>query len=382
MSHRQVVITGAGCISPLGVHLDELGAAMAEGRSGVGEIASFDAAPYRCRHGAEVLDLELSDFLESTKTYIDRTSAFTLAACADALRQAGWRGDESVGLVLGTAWGCLDSLELFSQKLFAGKPRFVSALPFTHSYANAPNSLAAIEFKLRGFSACLTCGNTAGAAAVEYACRRIRLGRDARLLAGGAEALSEPIHQACSRRDELSIDGTAQPYEPESSGMLLGEGAAVFALEDAAAAAARGAEPLARLLGCGSANGATVADGLRRAMRQALADAALEPRHVNLVVGIGNGHPDLDAAEERALDDVFGRGVCSLATIKALTGEALGAGGPLSLAAALCWLGTGAPSSVLVDGEPSAAGLIHGGTAVVNAADPSGAAVSLVVAAP
>ncbi len=392
MSESDVVITGAGCISALGVHLDELADALAEGRSGMGEIASFDASAYPCRHGAEVLDLELSDFLESSKTYIDRTSAFTLAACSDALKQAGWLGDlpacgpaqtgESVGLVLGTAWGCLDSLELFTEKFATGKRKFVPPLPFTHSYANAPNSLAAIEFKLRGFNACLAGGQTAGAAAIEYAWRRIRLGKDRRLLAGGSDALSESIFHAYCLRGQLSRDGAARPYDPASGGMLLGEGAAIFALEDAASAEAREADALARLLGCGAARGRTVAEGLARSMRLALAEAALRLADVGLVVGIGCGLPTLDAAERAAVAVLFGEEAPPIATIKALAGEAMGAGGPLSLAAAICCLAAGVPGSILLPlAKGGGGGEADARVALVNAADPSGACVSLLVAA-
>jgi 3-oxoacyl-(acyl-carrier-protein) synthase len=376
MSSPEVVITGAGCISALGVHLDELAAALAEGRSGIGEIASFDASACSCRHGAEVLDLELGDFLESSKTYLDRTSAFALAACSDALKQAGWQGDESVGLVLGTAWGCLDSLELFAEKFVTGRRKLVPPLPFTHSYANAPDSLASMEFKLRGFNACLTCGHVSGAAAIEYACRRIRLGKERRLLAGGSDALSASVFHAYALRGLLSADGQARPYDPASRGMVLGEGAAVFALEDAASARERGAEPLARLVGCGAGTGATVAEGLARAMSLALADAAVGPAEVDLVLGIGCGLPALDSAEMDALRAVFGSAVPPLASVKALVGEAMGAGGPLSLAAALCGLAGVVPGRLSAGQTPSAG---PGGPqrVLVNAADGSGACVSL-----
>ncbi len=378
MSERGVVITGAGCISPLGVHLDELADALAESRSGVGEMAGFDASAFPCHHGAEVLDLDLDEFLESSKTYIDRTSAFALAACSDALRQADWAGDESAGLVLGTAWGCLDSLELFAERFATGKRKLVPPLPFTHSYANAPNSLAAIEFGLRGFNACLTCGHIAGAAAIEYAARRIRLGKDARLLAGGSEALSECIFHAYCLRDWLSPSGVALPYDPSADGMILGEGAGVFALEDPAAATERGALPLARLLGAAAANGADPQQGLARSMRAALAESGSEPDAVDLILGVGCGLSELDSAEQRAVSELFGSGGPPTAPVKALAGEAMGAGGPLSLATALCAL-KGVPMPVGVVNKPLLSERGTPKTVLVNAAAPSGAAVSLFI---
>lgn len=392
---NEAVITGVGCISPLGLSLEALAAALREGRAAFGEIAAFDASPYPCRLGAEVLDLELGDFIESSKTYIDRTSAYALAACAAALKDAHWLGDESVGLVLGTAWGCLDSLELFAQKLFEGKPKFVSPLPFTHSYANAPNSLASIEFKLRGFNACFTSGHVAGLAAAEWACRRIALGLDKRLLAGGAEALAAPVLEGYCARGWLSHGLEPRPYDPESPGMLLGEGAAVVAIEEAESARQWDSPVLARALGWASCEGQdanlpqvpdlrevqparpgmneAVADGLGRSMREAIERAGIAPADVDAILGIGCGLPVLDQAEAAAIGSVFGATRPALVTVKGLLGEAMGAGGPLSLAAALACL----EGHFLPGIEPPRTPLR---TLLVNAADPSGACASLLLA--
>ena len=374
MNQAEAVITGVGCITPLGLSLEALNAALREGRSGIGEIAGFDASGYPCRHGAEVLDLELGDFIESSKTYIDRTSAFALAACASALKDAHWSGDEGVGLVLGTAWGCMDSLELFAQKLAEGKPKFVPLLPFTHSYANAPNSLAAIEFKLRGFNACLTCGHTAGLAAVEYACRRIALGKEKRLLAGGAEALSRPVLHVYCLRGELNPGDAPVPYDPASQGMVLGEGAVVFAIEDAESARQWNTPVLARVAGWASCQGGTVADGLARSMREATERSGVQPSGVDAIIGIGCGLPALDGAEVEAVRAVFGDAPPPLTSVKGRLGEAMGAGGPLSLAAAVACL----EGHFLPGGEHPQAPLR---TLLINAADRGGACASILIAA-
>jgi len=385
---NEVVITGVGCIAPLGLSLEALGEALREGRNGFGEVASFDASAFPCRFGAEVLDLELGDFIESSKTYIDRTSAFALAACASALKDAHWSGDESVGLVLGTAWGCMDSLELFAQKLVEGKPKFVSPLPFTHSYANAPNSLASIEFKLRGFNACFTCGHVSGLAAVEYACRRVALGKEKRLLAGGAESLSASVFQAYCQRGGLNSGADPRPYDPASAGMLLGEGGAVFAIEEAECARQWNTPVLARVAGWASCRGESVAEGLGRSMREAMASGGVAPDDVDAIFGIGCGVPALDATEAEAVRTIFGDCVLNsklatrnakpspvLVSVKGLLGEAMGAGGPLSLATALACL----EGHFLPGGDPLPKPLR---TLLVNAADLGGSCVSIVLASP
>ncbi|HPD15592.1 MAG TPA: beta-ketoacyl synthase N-terminal-like domain-containing protein [Planctomycetota bacterium] len=389
MNGSDVVITGVGCITPLGLSLEALSTALREGRPGFGELASFDASAYPCRFGAEVLDLELADFIESSKTYVDRTSAFALAACATALRDAHWTGDESVGLILGTAWGCMDSLQLFAQKLVEGKPKFVSPLPFTHSYANAPNSLASIEFKLRGFNACLTSGHVSGLAAVEYACRRVALGKEKRLLAGGSESLSEPVFHAYCRRGRLHPGQEPRPYDPASSGMLLGEGAAVVAVEEAESARQWNTPVLARVLGWASCHGESVADGLARSMRDALARGGIRFGDVDAILGIGCGSPAFDAAEIEAIRAVFSGARPALTSVKGWLGEAMGAGGAVSLAAALaCLEDRFLPAALPTYGPlPDGVRLVAGepldgpvGTLLVNAADPSGACASLVLA--
>jgi len=392
MNRHEVAITGIGCICPLGFSPGDLSATLRDGHPAIAEIEAFDTGAYACRFGAEVGGFDLMDFIESKKTYLDRTASFALAACAAALKDAHWQGDESAGLILGTAWGCMGSLELFAEKLIGGNPKFVSPLPFTHSYANAPNSLAAIEFKLRGFNACFTCGHTSGMGAIECACQRIELGKDTRLLAGGAEALSEPVFHGYDLFDWLNPTGEPRPYDPTSGGMVLGEGAAVFALEDGEMARERGATVFARVAGHSSACGATLAEGLERSMCRALADACLLPDAVDLVVGVGCGVPEIDGEEVAALRSVFGEARPRVTSLRRMLGEPMGAGGPISLAAVLvsCLEDRCIPPVALGDVPvPEGIDLVVGDpreadvrVAVVNAADPSGGCSSLVISFP
>ena len=392
MNRREVVITGIGCISPLGTCPGELSATLRDGHPAIGEIEAFDTDAYSSRFAAEVREFELSDFIDSQKTYLDRTSAFALAACSAALKEAHWQGDESVGLVLGTAWGCMASLELFAEKLVGGNPKFVAPLPFTHSYANAPNCLAAIEFKLRGFNACFTCGHTSGMAAIECACQRIELGKDARLLAGASEALAEPVFHGYDLMGLLNAAGEPRPYDPASEGLVLGEGAAVFALEEAEAARDRGATVFARVCGHASACGDTLADGLERSMRRALDDAGMGPGAIDLVMGVGCGVPEIDGEEVAALRSVFGEARPAVTSMRRMLGESMGAGGPMSLAAAVisCFEDRCIPPVALGDlPVPDGIDLVVGdhreadvSTALVNAADPCGACATLVIAFP
>ncbi len=213
----------------------------------------------------------------------------------------------------------------------------------------------------------------AGLAAVEYACRRVALGREKRLLAGGAESLSEPIFHAYCLRGGLNSGREPRPYDPASGGMLLGEGAAVVAVEEAESARQWNTPVLARAVGWASCRGESVADGLARSMRQAMARGGVTPADVDAIIGSGCGLPVLDAAETEAVRVVFGDAPPSLVSVKGLLGEAMGAGGAMSLAAALACL----EGHFLPGGEPLQMPLR---TLLVNSADPGGACVSLVLA--
>jgi 3-oxoacyl-(acyl-carrier-protein) synthase len=177
MNDRAAAITGIGVISSLGIGFDELRESLAAGESGIGEISNFDASSLPVQLAGEVTGFELADHISSLKTYIDRTSAFGLAASAMALAQADWLENvppEDVGLCFGTAWGCEDSIQLYAGKLTTSDPKFAPPLVFTHGYANAPNSLISIEFKLHGHNVCFSGGACSGASALDSALLTIR----------------------------------------------------------------------------------------------------------------------------------------------------------------------------------------------------------------
>lgn len=214
----RVVITGVGPVSAIGIGREEFAAALAAGESGV-----IGDPPV-----ARVEEFRIEDYLTSQKTYLDRCSEFTLAACALALKDAGldvagqphWRA----GLSLGTAYGCLDTLQRFTATLFQKGPRLANPLLFSHAYANTPASLAAIEFNLAGYHAVFTDGPASGGMAIAAAAEALRADRADYVLAGGADALSEPV--------------LALPTENDAA---PGEGAGVVVLETIAHAKERDA---------------------------------------------------------------------------------------------------------------------------------------------
>jgi 3-oxoacyl-(acyl-carrier-protein) synthase len=171
-------------------------------------------------------DFQLSRYLDSKKTYLDRCSALALAGCALALRDAGvlWPPpEEEFGITLGTHLGCIETMKSFWDKATERGVHLAPPLLFSHSYFNSPISLCAIEFGLKGYHTTICAGRESGLEAVRAACDAIRLGHAEAMLCGGVEAYT-PARAAC------------EPVEN------MGEAAVFFVLETPARAAARGAE--------------------------------------------------------------------------------------------------------------------------------------------
>lgn len=236
---RRVVITGIGPIAAVGIGREDFIAGLAEGREGRRPPSRIEAPADRLPQLAECLDFFVEDYLESEKTYLDRCSALLLGACALAFEDAGldWSALDHprVALSVGTAYGCLDSMHNVTARVQAKGLRFASPMIFTHSFANSPASLAAIEFGIQGPAATFCTGDTSSGAALQYALDLVARGRVDVALAGGVDALS----------DALVAAFVADPPR----GLVPGEGACIVALEGEQEARARGANILAELAG-------------------------------------------------------------------------------------------------------------------------------------
>ena len=315
---------------------EDLGA----GRSGIGELVSFDAEGTGRERAAEVLDLDGGRYLRSPKNYLDRNSALAFAACELAVRESGlvFPGEEARrGICLGSAGGNGDSLAAFRRQLAAKGARLASPFLFPHTYMNASAGLLSIEYGLGGEHWCFCSGGAAGLEAVGHAAECVARGRAEVMIAGGVEGLSETVFRAALGRGWLSpIDGGVErcaPFAAGRNGTVLGEGAGLFVLEGEAQARARGARILGRLCGWGASSSA------RGAMLAALGGSG--GGGVDAVFAAGSGRVAEDAEEAAAICEVCGPGGAPVVAVKGLVGETLGAGGPLNLAAALVAMESG-----------------------------------------
>ena len=344
---RRVVITGFGCVSPLGATADETWNAAIAGQSGAGANQRFDTAQFSVKIAAQTPDdFDLGDLPAKEVRRLDRFTLLALAAAREALRDAGLDSantqSERCGVAIGSGIGGLETLSNSIAALKEFGPRRVSPFTIPMSICNMASGYVAIRHGLRGPNLCQTAACASGAHSIGEAARAIERGDADIMLAGGAEA---PITElavagfanmkALSTRNE-SPSTASRPFATDRDGFVVGEGAGVLVLEDLEGARARGADIRAHVLGYGmTADAASVAqptesgEGAQRCMSLAIADAGLNPSDVDHLNAHATSTPQGDPSEARAIRAVFGEHTqrLSVSATKSMTGHLLGAAG-------------------------------------------------------
>ncbi|HEY3351522.1 MAG TPA: beta-ketoacyl synthase N-terminal-like domain-containing protein [Thermoanaerobaculia bacterium] len=324
MKRPVVVVTGASAVTALGRTLAETRAALAAGRSAVASIEG-PGVPERAerspaaRIGAFTTEPELP---KSKARRLDRGSQYAMVAARQCLADAHYAmagREERTGILFGTGSAGAGPLTEFERQM-AESPESASPFLFPNTVSNAPASQAAIEIGIKGPNVTITQKDPAPLNALFYGRMLLADGRADALIVGASDEWNLDYHLAYER---IHATRTAT-----RAGFVLGEGAAALLVEDADAARARGAQPLARVASVVS-RGAPVSPQHRRAdpatlaavMNAALAEAGVTPRDVGLVHLSRNGVPATDAAEDAALAAVFGLAQPPAVAIKDALGE-------------------------------------------------------------
>ena len=348
---RRVVLTGAGTVNAL-AH-DVLGtlAALAEGRSGIGPLAFRDVERLSVRIGAQVRDWPgLPGMTPREAALWDPFTRFALAAADEAVAMAGLAAADlaGAGAILGTAAGGISTWEdNYRAVLAEGKDR-VPPLVVPRLMHNAAPSHVSIRHGLRGPTFAVASACASSNHAIGLAFQMVRSGQADVMLAGGAEAmLCFGGIKAWEGLRVLSPDA-CRPFDAARNGMVMGEGAAVFVLEEAGHAAARGARALAEVAGFGMTAdaGDIVApsvEGAEAAMRAALADARMASGDLGYVNAHGTGTLANDRTECAALRAVLGAtaGRVAVGSTKGAHGHVIGATGAVELLACILALRDG-----------------------------------------
>jgi 3-oxoacyl-[acyl-carrier-protein] synthase II len=344
---RRVVVTGLGAVTPLGNDARSTWRAALAGESGIGWITTFDASEFPVRIAAEVKDFDPTTVASPKEVRkLDRNVLLALGAATEAMADAGMNGfDPSrAGVVFGTAiGGFLGIMEQHDILRERGPsrvaPSFIpSVLPDTAS------GQLAISLGLRGINYAPVSACATGSTAVGEGAEIIRRGDAEVMLAGGGEACLHPLILAgfCAMRglvaEEEDPTLASRPFDATRAGFVMGEGACVLVLENMESAQERGATIYAEVLGYGGSNDAhhiaqpdPESVGVSEMMRAALRRAGIEPERVGYINAHGTSTPLGDAAETRAIKDVFGDHAYELAvsSTKSVTGHCFGAAGAI-----------------------------------------------------
>lgn len=342
-----MAITGLGCVSSLGGSSAAFAERLAAGAHGFRRLTEFAQVPLRTQHAARVAGFDPATIIAPLKLRrIDEVGRVTIGAAVEALGAAGLprrpEGYDDVGVALGSfTAGVHASAEYLETYLRQGAGA-APAILFSNTVGNAPASVCALELGLRGPNATLTQKEASGLAAIEFAARLVRRGRAPAVLAGGADVLELVFYRVHDWFGVMAPDQEpCRPFDAGRRGFLMGEGAFLFVLEDAARATGRGAAILGYVAGT-AATGAHVGFNewpstpgpLVRVMTDAIARAGLDPAAIDVVYAAANGSRVLDAAEAAALRSVFGARAVPVVAIKGALGES-GATGCAGMAAAL-----------------------------------------------
>ena len=358
-SPRRVVITGFGCVTPIGIGRDDFWSSLKSGRSGVRSIESFDASAFDVRIAAEIPEFDWKAELNpKDRQHVPRTVPLALAAARQAVADSAIRMDKlsldekrRFGVFIGTGGGGL----AFTEKQFgywfsgnAGKGSIYTIPASTHGGLSSELSMV---FNLHGLSHVVSTGCTSSSDAIFYAAQHIALGRQDVMLAGGVDSPISPgilkgfeVMTVCTKEWNHEPERACRPFSKDRSGIVIGEGSWIFVLESLDDAVARGARVYAEVAGYGVTCDAYHRVRLEekgvepaRAMRLAMSDAGVDASEIDYVNLHGTSTQLNDRIETQAIKLAFGEHAyrIPMSATKSQIGHPQGATGAAGVAATL-----------------------------------------------
>ncbi|WP_280192187.1 beta-ketoacyl-ACP synthase II [Delftia sp. PS-11] len=349
MSRRRVVVTGLGCISPVGNTVGEAWANLLAGQSGIDLITKFDASNFACKIAGEVKGFDVESYMSAKEARsMDTFIHYGIAAAAQAVQDSGLPVGEAlsedlatrIGCVIGSGIGGLPLIENTHAELAARGPRRITPFFVPASIINMVAGHVSMRFGFKGPNLAVVTACTTGLHCIGEAGRMIEYGDADVVIAGGTEATVSPLGvggfaamRALSTRND-DPKTASRPWDKDRDGFVLGEGAGVLVLEEYEHAKARGAKIYAELGGYGmSADAGHMTapnmDGPRRAMLAALRNAGVNADQIDYLNAHGTSTPLGDLNETNAIKAALGdhaRKVVVSST-KSMTGHLLGGAG-------------------------------------------------------
>jgi 3-oxoacyl-[acyl-carrier-protein] synthase II len=351
MTRRRVVVTGLGCISPVGNTVEQAWSRLLAGQSGIDRITKFDASTFSCQIAGEVRGFDVEAYMSAKEARtMDTFIHYGIAAASQAVADAGLKTGEAlgeeeatrIGCVIGSGIGGLPMIEATHAEYTARGARRISPFFVPASIINMIAGHVSIRYGFKGPNIAIVTACTTGLHCIGEAGRMIEYGDADVIVAGGSEATVSPLGvggfaamRALSTRNDDPATAS-RPWDKDRDGFVLGEGAGVMVLEEYEHAKARGAKIYAELAGFGmSADAghmtAPSMDGPRRAMLGALRNAGLNPDAVQYLNAHGTSTPLGDVNESNAIKATLGAHAKSVVvnSTKSMTGHLLGGAGGL-----------------------------------------------------
>ena len=342
---KRVVITGMGCVTPVGNDVDSFWTSIINGKHGFGEITKFDASDMKVKIAAEVKDFHPESYIE--KNEIKRTdlySQYAIAAATQAMNESGIFGKvapERLGVYVSSGIGGMNTFEIEAEKKITRGPSRISPLFIPMMIANIAAALVAIMYNAQGPCLPVVTACATGTHSIGEAFRAIKHGYADAIIAGGAEASITPLAiggftnmMALSTR--IDPDYCSTPFDKSRDGFVMGEGAGVVVLEEYEHAKARGANILAEIVGYGNTCDAyhitaphPEARGSAKMIQLALEEAGITASEKLYINPHGTSTPMNDKIETFAIKAALGDVAYKIpiSSTKSMTGHMLGAAG-------------------------------------------------------
>ena len=349
MSRRRVVVTGLGCVSPVGNNVADSWANVLAGKSGIATITKFDPANFACRFAGEVKGFDLETYVRAKEARtMDTFIHFGVAAAVQAVVDAGLQTGEAlsaeeatrIGCVIGSGIGGLPLIEATHEELTKRGPRRISPFFVPASIVNMIAGHVSMRFGFKGPNIAIATACTTGLHCIGDGGRMIEYGDADVIIAGGSEATISPLGiggfaamRALSTRNDDPATAS-RPWDRDRDGFVLGEGAGILVLEELEHAKARGARIYAELGGFGmSADAGHMTapnmDGPRRAMVNAMRNAGVNADQIDYLNAHGTSTPLGDVNESNAIKAALGDHAKNMvvSSTKSMTGHLLGGAG-------------------------------------------------------
>ncbi|QUH20863.1 beta-ketoacyl-ACP synthase II [Alkaliphilus sp. B6464] len=344
---RRVVITGIGCITPVGTGKEEFWKSLTTGVSGIDYITKFDTEDFTTKIAAEVKDFNVEDYIDKREAKkMDRFTQFAVAAAQMAVNDGQLNiekiNTERFGVILGSGVGGIETLEEQSKKLFEKGPKRVSPFFIPMIISNMGSGQVSIALGAKGPNTTIVTACAASTNAIGEAFRTIQKGDADIMITGGAEASITPLSIAgfCSMKAMSTNNDNpkkaSRPFDANRDGFIMGEGAGILLIEELEHALERGATIYGEVIGYGTSADAyhitapaPDGEGGARAMSSALKDANIDYNSIDYINAHGTSTPYNDKFETAAIKTVFKDHAYKLAvsSTKSMTGHLLGAAG-------------------------------------------------------